>query len=137
MKAFTVIALGLLPFLTSADSVSVEDGLGCKSTCGRNTCDVACYKATFIDGAGNRFSTNCGIIAGYVPEACPGESRSQTANKDIGGGYRFRSKGKTVFITSGNGQYNAQCDLPDGNNPASCDLTGDTDPAKRAVEFSV
>jgi hypothetical protein len=43
---------------------------------GRNTCDVACYKATFIDGAGNRFSTNCGIIAVYVPEACPGESRS-------------------------------------------------------------
>lgn len=43
---------------------------------GRNTCDVACYKATFIDGAGNRFSTNCGIISGYVPEACPGEARS-------------------------------------------------------------
>ncbi|EAT90773.1 hypothetical protein SNOG_01124 [Parastagonospora nodorum SN15] len=48
---------------------------------------------------------------------------NQGPNKDIGGGYRFRSKGKTVFITSGNGQYNAQCDLPDGNNPASCDLT--------------
>ncbi|ODA79105.1 hypothetical protein RJ55_04696 [Drechmeria coniospora] len=127
MKFSAGAAVAALASLVAADTITVQNLLTPYCTSRGFVGKIPCFRVVFTDGGGSRFSSKCGFAS--PANTCNGYWENQRSDVDLGGGYIFTSDGKTAYVRSGNGLYNARC-VPqgDGRTPGmGCTLTGDTD----------
>ncbi|OAQ64775.1 hypothetical protein VFPPC_16253 [Pochonia chlamydosporia 170] len=121
----SIIAACAFASLAAADTIYVQNDLGCETSVRGNIVKLACFKAMFTDGGGKQFTSDCGFS--NVPGACNGMWQNQKKTLDLGGGYQFTSDGTNAFVKSANGKYNAKCVPSAEKIGKSCTLSGDTD----------